>query len=66
MLEVLPSNRLPAESLQFNRLNRRKTCTGEMLTLRILSKSLVRYRLGTFTATRLPSYVHRDTVAWPP
>jgi len=66
VLEVFPGNRFSAESLQSTGLNRRKVCAGKTLTPRIPSKSLARSTRGTFMATIVPLYAHRNTVAWPP
>ena len=62
---MLPGHPLSAESLQ-HVYPGRYDGAGEVLTLRIRSRSLVTYARTTLIATRRPSYVPCDTSANPP
>ena len=65
MAEVFPSNPLPAESLAFIHQGGHDGL-GKTLTLRMRSRSLVRYTRTTLIATRCPSCVPCDTSTKPP
>jgi hypothetical protein len=65
MPEVFPGDPLSAESLQRVH-SQRCDDKGRRLTLRMTSKSLVKYTRTTLIATRRPLYVLCDTSANPP
>jgi len=65
MPQVFPSNALSTKPLQSARSDTRDGAGGR-LTLRMTSRSLVRYTRTTLMATRRPWYVLLDTSAKPP